>query len=108
MPSYRNSTTGTIAANNSAVTLDYRQFFNGGIGVQVAGTFSGTLQFELTIDGTNYVAVLGNSVTTGAQSVTTTATGIFFFNVVGAFRVRVRSTAWTSGSATVTLVGLPG
>jgi hypothetical protein len=108
MPGFRNTTNGTIAANGASVTLDYRQFFNGGVGVQVTGTFSGTLQFEVTIDSTNYVAALTTNVTTGAQSVTTTATGIFFFNVVGAIQVRVRSTAWSSGTATITLVGLAG
>jgi hypothetical protein len=33
---------------------------------------------------------------------------VFFFNVVGANAVRVASTAWTSGTATLTIVGLPG
>jgi hypothetical protein len=76
--------------------------------VQVTGTFSGTLQFEMTIDGTNYAAVQATSVTTGTAATTTTATGVFFFNVVGANAVRVASTAWTSGTATLTIVGLPG
>ena len=103
---YRNSTAASIAANDTSVTLAYRQFFNGGVGVQVTGTFSGTLQFEMTIDGTNFVAVQATSVTTGA--VATTATGVFFYNVVGAQSVRVTSTAWTSGTAVVTVAGLPG
>ena len=108
MPNYRNSTNGTIAANGSSVTLAWREFYNGGVGVQVTGTFSGTLEFQMTIDGTNYVAVSTTSVTTTTAATTTTATGVFFFNVVGALSVRVTSTAWTSGTATLTLVGLPG
>jgi hypothetical protein len=39
---------------------------------------------------------------------TTAATGVFFFNVVGASAIRMASTAWTSGTATLTLVALPG
>jgi len=108
MPNFRNSTTSTIAANGGTVSLAYRQFFNGGVGVQVTGTFSGTLQFEMTIDGTNFVAVQATNVNTGAVATTTTGTGIFKFDVVGALVVRVRATAWTSGTATVTVVGMAG
>lgn len=108
MPNYRNSTSGSIGANDTSVTLAYREFTNGGVGVQVTGTFSATLQFEMTIDGTNFVAIQAASVTTGTIATTTTATGIFKFDVVGALAVRVRSTAYTSGTATVSLVCLPG
>lgn len=108
MPNFRNSTSGSIAANDTSVTLAYREFFNGGVGVQVTGSFSGTLQFEMTLDGTNFVAVQATNVTTAAIAGTTTATGIFRFDVVGALVVRVRSTAWTSGTATLTVVGLAG
>ena len=108
MPGFRNSTTGTIAANAANVTLAWREFFNGGVGVQVTGTFSGTLQFEVTIDGTNFVAVPALNVTTGTEATTTTGAGVFRFDVVGISQVRVGSTAWTSGTATLTLVALPG
>lgn len=108
MPNYRNSTTGDITALNGAVTLTYRQFANGGVGVQVTNTFSATLQFEMTIDGTNWVAVQATSVTTGAVATTATATGIYRFDVVGALSVRARASAFTSGTATVTLVGMAG
>lgn len=108
MPNYRNSTSGTIAANGASVTLAWKEFYNGGVGVQLTGTFSGTLQFEMTINGTDFVAVQTTSVTTGTIATTATATGVFFFNCVGALSVRVRSTAWTSGTATVALAAMPG
>ena len=108
MPNFRNSSQSTIAANDTSVTLAYRQFFNGGIGAQITGTFSGTLQFEMSIDGTNFVAVQATNVTSGAVATTAAATGVFKYDVVGALVVRVRSTAWTSGTATVTLVGMAG
>ena len=105
---YRNSTTGTITANNGNVTLAYRQFFNGGVGIQLAGTFSGTLQFEMSINGTDFVAVQATNVTTGAIVTTSTGTGVFKFDAVGALVVRVRATAWTSGTANVTLTAMAG
>ena len=108
MPNYRNSSQATITANGGTVDLAYRQFYNGGVGVQVTGTFSGTLQFEMSIDGTNFVAVQATAVNTGTVATTTTATGIFRYDVVGALVVRVRATAFTSGSAVVTLVGMAG
>lgn len=108
MPNFRNSSQDTISANGGTVTLAYRQFYNGGVGVQVTGTFSGTLQFEMSIDGTNFVAVQAASVTTGTVASTTATTGVFRYDVVGALIVRVRATAWTSGSAVVTVVGMAG
>lgn len=108
MPNYRNSTSGTIDANGESVTLAWREFYNGGVGIQVTGTFSGTLTYQITIDGTNWVAVIATNVTTGTTGTTTTATGVAFFNVVGAQSVRVTATSWSSGSAVVTVVGLPG
>jgi hypothetical protein len=108
MPGYRNTVTGTIAGNDESVTLPYRHHTNGGVGVQVSGTFVGTLQFELTINGTNYVPVIASDVTAGTDTTNTTTSGVFRFDVVGVISVRVRSTAWTSGDATVTIVGLAG
>lgn len=108
MPNYRNSSQATITTNGGTVSLAYRQFFNGGIGVQITGTYSGTLQFEVTIDGTNYVALPALNINTGAEATTTTGTGIFRFDVVGIMMARVRATAFASGTATVTIVGLAG
>lgn len=108
MPNYRNSTNGTIAANAASVTLAWKEFYNGGVGVQLTGTFSGTLQFEMTINGTDFVAVQTTNVTTGTVATTATGTGVYFFNCVGALSVRVTSTAWTSGTATIALAALPG
>ncbi len=105
---FRNQASGTITANGQSVTLPYRHFANGGIGVQVTGTWVATLQFEVTIDGTNYVALPMANVNSGATASTTTANGIFAGNVVGVSAFRVTSTAYTSGTATVTIVGLAG
>lgn len=108
MPNFRNSSQDTIDANGESVMLAYRQFANGGVGVQVTGTWSGTLQFEVTIDGTNYVAIIGTNVTSGAENATTSINGVYKFDVVGVLAARVRATAWASGSAVVTIAGLAG
>lgn len=108
MPNYRNSIQGTIAANDTAVTLAYRQFTNGGVGIQITGSFTGTLQFEVTIDGTNFMPVRTLNITDGSEGPTTTSNGIYRFDVVGILVARVRATAWSSGTATVTIAGMPG
>jgi len=108
MPNYRNSSQDTIDANGEVVSLAYRQFYNGGVGVQLVGTFSGTIQFEMSIDGTNFVAVQATNVSTGAIATTATAVGVYKYDVVGALVVRVRATAWTSGSVVASVVGMAG
>jgi hypothetical protein len=108
MPNFRNQATGTIAANDASITLAWRECFNGGVGVQVTGTWAGTLELQTTLDGTNYRPVLMRLTSTEATAPNTTANGIFYANVIGSRVVRVTSTAWTSGTATITLVGLPG
>jgi hypothetical protein len=108
MPGFRNQATGSVAGNDQVVSLEWREAFNGGVGLQVTGTFSGTLTLQLSLDGTNYVALQGTNVTTGAPITTLTAAGVMAANVVGARLVRVIGSGWGSGTAAVTLVGLPG
>lgn len=108
MPGFRNRAVGSIAGNDQVVQLEWREPFNGGVGVQVTGTFSGTLTFQITLDGTNWVAVQATNVTTGAVATTLTTTGVVRFDVVGPLLVRVIGSGWGSGTASVRVVGLPG
>ena len=74
----------------------------GGVALQVTGTFSATVHFEHSIDGTNYVAVQGSNLNTGALATSATAAGLYYIPVAGNyFRARV---AWTSGTS-ITVVG---
>jgi len=74
-------------------------------GVQILGTFSATLQFEQSLDGgvtwiakTVYPAAGGGGVTSA------TSTGQWKFTAGGMSNFRVRCSAYTSGTASVTLV----
>lgn len=69
--------------------------------VQVSGTFSGTLTFETTSDGINWlttsvVALAGDTLVTS-----TTAPGQFSTSNVGILQIRLRATSWSSGQARV-------
>lgn len=72
-------------------------------GIQIQGTFVGTLQFEQTIDNVNWVSW---SVTPfDSATAVTSATGVgLWTGSVTNFKVRVRFSAYTSGSAVVTKV----
>lgn len=69
---------------------------------QINGTFSGTVVFEATVDGTNYVATA--VVPVGAsRTLTTTATapGTWQMNTAGFTAVRVRCSSYASGSIVI-------
>lgn len=89
---------------DSVVTLAVSGF--GGVGIQITGTFVGTLQFESSLDG----------VTPGAHSVTppNSATAVTSATAPGRWSAtcathffQVRMSAFTSGEAFVRLIGIP-
>ncbi len=76
------------------------------VAFQVTGTYTGEIELQCTVDGTNYAAltlVPSNSATT-ATSVT--STGIWFASVGGCTTVRARSVAAWTGTATTSIVGV--
>ncbi len=71
--------------------------------VDVRGVFVGTLVFEATVDGTNYFAVPAFNTVTAAYVLNVTAVSVVALGVAGYRRVRVRMSAYTSGTAIVTM-----
>ena len=92
---------GTIAAPSATVSVA----LNGksAMRVQITGTWVGTLQFEGTVDGTNWIAI--NAVQAGSTTIpqNTTTNGVFSPTPAGFSNFRVNATAWTSGTATVSI-----
>lgn len=73
----------------------------------ITGTFSATVTFEGTEDGTNYSSIPARAYSGGTASTTTTTTGTYVASVSGLSSVRARVT-WTSGtSITVTAHATP-
>jgi len=64
---------------------------------QAAGTWTGTIVLERTIDGSNWENIPSCSGTDVVNSIT--ANGIFVFPIGAAQQIRFRTTAWTSGTA---------
>lgn len=70
--------------------------------VTVSGTYVGTLQFEGSGDGTNFFSLSGAQLTSSTAAVNTG--GTWTFSVAGLTNIRVRASAYTSGTATVTIL----
>lgn len=115
--------TGNIVANSSgsactAVPTGCAVFLLGNatiasVTLQVSGTYVGTLgAFEATsaadpsLSTAKWEAITGINIATGASATAVTAngTGQFAFQNTGLTGIRVRATAWTSGTAVVTAV----
>lgn len=98
------STSGTIDENAEAVTM------LGGLGtvsLQVTGTFSGTIALQCTVDGSNWVALRITPVNSATTVTSLTSTGIWTGTAGGCASVRAVSTAWSSGSASISIFGVP-
>jgi hypothetical protein len=67
--------------------------------ITISPTYSGTMQFEVTGDGSNWVAWLMYPYSGAAAVTSTTSTGTWATAVSGLIKIRVRCSAYTSGSA---------
>ena len=93
---------GTITAKDGAVTLSNMQEWSS-VWVQITNTWTATLVFEGTVDNSNYFSVNGVVPTSGAVATSTAANGNWQVNVGGLRNFRIRASAYTSGTATITL-----
>lgn len=100
IPAFGQSAAGSITAANTTCTTGVCVSMTlstsaGAATITVGGTFSGTLNFELSGD---------NGVTwTAAPTASTTSTGVTNFNVAGYSNIRVRGNPFASGTANVTI-----
>jgi hypothetical protein len=108
------STSGTIDAAGESVAIDYRfevpntRRFNGAAGVQIVGTFVGTLNVEVTRDGETYGPIQALNEATGMLNTAMTAAGLYRAVLAGVRALRVKAAAWTSGEAAITLMAVEG
>lgn len=105
-PNVLNIVQATVTANADAVTLTRFQTWSYAA-IQLTGTWTGTISFEITVDGVNWVAVSA----TPAASVTTvssaTGNGVWFVQMTGFAGLRARCSAAMTGTAAVTIKSLP-
>lgn len=99
-----NLNTLDIAALNAQVVASPLDNF-GTAGVIITGAWVGTISFQGSLDGINFVNILAHNLTTNVLTSTTTANGQFIINTSGMRSVRARLTAYTSGTASVVIQG---
>jgi hypothetical protein len=95
---------GTLGALNAQVITDCDG--SATVAVDLRGTFSMTVEVSGTVDGTNWILIPVRSAVGGAflSAIVGTASGVWMASCSGFDRVRARVTAYTSGSATTTLL----
>lgn len=74
------------------------------VSFDVSGTYSGTLTFEGSLDGINWATITVSTIVDNSTATTTTGTGQYSVPNVGFVAVRLRATAWASGTARVSAV----
>jgi len=72
--------------------------------VQISGTFVASVAWQTTIDGTNWIAIQGENLNSGAVATTATAAGLYRISVAGLRLFRAYMT-WTSGTS-ITATGV--
>jgi hypothetical protein len=91
---------GTITALNGAVTT-VEVDGNSTTTIQITGTWVATLVFEGSLDNTNWFSLNAAPFPSGTYVTSTTANGFWQTNTAGVDYVRVRASAFTSGTASV-------
>lgn len=101
------STTGTITGNGQQVTLSGLSAKSSAT-IQLSGTWTGTIAFEITNNGSTWVNIQGDNYAGTNLAFNATANGIWGFRVAGIVGIRANSTAWSSGTANVSIIATVG
>lgn len=93
----------TVAAQDDAATVSGIPS-TGIVSVQIGGTFSATITFEGSVDGTNFRALNMTPSNSTTAATTATTVGVWVSGNAGAYSaIRARCSAYTSGSPVVTI-----
>lgn len=75
------------------------------VAVQLTGTYTATVTFQGTVDGSNWVAIQAMNMNSGAVATTATANGLYIVPVSGLTLFRCNLTFTAGTSITVTGMG---
>lgn len=95
---------GTLTSASPNHAFDVRGFNK--VGLQLAGTFSGTVTFEATVDGETWVAFNMTPSNSGTDASTATGAGAWSKDCGGYLTVRARFSTATSGTVLTTFHGV--
>jgi hypothetical protein len=94
---------GELTAAEATVELNAAGL--GTVGLGISGTWVGTIVAEVTVGDSVWDTMPLIDQFTGAATASTTGNGNWVLGVGGALTLRIRASAWTSGTATVFLEG---
>ena len=94
--------TGTITGSGQSVTVATNSQTS--VGIQVSGTFSGTILIKGSVDGTSYTPTSAVALSNGAISSTITSSYTGQANAGGLVSFQLTAITWAFGNASVTLV----
>lgn len=92
----------TSSITGSGQNVAFTPVGSANVGIQITGTWVATLVFEGTIDGSNWFSIPVVTVGDIATSASTTINGQWRVPSSGFNQIRVRSSLYTSGSASIT------
>ena len=95
---------GTTCTPTTCVSVGLFQD-TGAVSFTISGTWSATLQFEVSEDNTNFVALNAYPPNSTTAVTSTAANGTWTAGVAGMVQFRVRASAYSSGTATVSIQG---
>jgi len=73
--------------------------------VQLSGTWSGTIAAEVSVDGTNFISIPSLNQATLSMTANITVNGAYIITTAGYVHIRLRTTNWISGTATIAAYG---
>jgi CO dehydrogenase/acetyl-CoA synthase beta subunit len=101
-PNVLNVVQASLTANTDRIALTRLMTF-GGFAIQITGTWTGTITFEVTVDGVNWVAFNVTPAASGTDVSTTTANGCWSKQNNGYAGISAHATASMTGTAVVTI-----
>lgn len=97
-----NTTTGSLALTGDTVVLALVGAPSSCI-IDVRGTFSGTVNFETSSNGIDFDGMGTYQIPSATSFLSTSAPGQYLGNCAVGVKVQARASAWTSGTATITI-----
>lgn len=95
------SLTSTTCPGTGCVQLNVSSYASAAI--QITGTWTATQTFEVSVDGSTYQTISVTPTNSTTTVTTATGNGVWAASVAGQKYLRVRTSAYTSGTAVVTL-----
>ncbi len=97
----------TAVANGNGNSLNTAGYATAILNITVSTTMACTVNFEVSVDNTTWTSIPGLQAGTNISATSTTAIGVWSFNVAAYTSLRARISGY-SGSATVTVTGYVG